>query len=106
MIYDSLGRNTQRTDTFGDVTKTEYDLAGNAVKQIDAKNKNTLITYDSRGRRRLTTDRISAPTTSTYTALGQLASLSDAENQPTSYTYDARGLKLTETYSDKPATAS
>ena len=78
MIYDSLGRNTQRTDTFGDVTKTEYDLAGNAVKQIDAKNKNTLITYDSRGRRRLTTDRISAPTTYTYTALGQLASESDA----------------------------
>jgi YD repeat-containing protein len=40
MLYENLGRNTQRTDTFGDVTKTEYDRAGNAIKQIDAKNKN------------------------------------------------------------------
>ena len=39
MVYDNLVRNTQQTDTFGDVTKTEYDLAGNAIKQTDAKNQ-------------------------------------------------------------------
>ena len=100
MLYDALSRNTQRTDTFGDVTKTEYDRAGNAIKQIDAKNKNTLITFDARNRRKLTTDRISAATAFAYTALSQLASLTDAENQTTSYTYDSRGLKLTETYPD------
>ena len=100
MVYDSLGRNTQRTDTFGDVTKTDYDRAGNAVKQTDAKNKYTLISFDSRNRRKSTTDRISAATTFAYTALGQLASLTDAENQTTSYTYDSRGSKLTETYPD------
>ena len=100
MVYDSLGRNTQRTDTFGDVTKTEYDKAGNAVKQTDAKNKFTLISFDSRNRRKSTTDRISAPTTFTYLATGQLASLTDAESQTTAYTYDARGSKLTEQYPD------
>ena len=100
MVYDSLGRNTQRTDTFGDVTKTDYDRAGNAVKQTDAKNKYTLISFDSRNRRKSTTDRISAGTTFTYLATGQLASLTDAESQTTAYTYDARGSKLTEQYPD------
>ena len=90
MVYDSLGRNTQRTDTFGDVTKTDYDRAGNAVKQTDAKNKFTFISFDSRNRRKSTTDRISAPTTFTYLATGQLASLADSESQTTAYTYDAR----------------
>ena len=106
MVYDNLGRNTQRTDTFGDVTKTEFDRAGNAVKQIDAKNKNTLISFDARGRRKSTTDRISAGTTFAYTALGQLASLTDAESQVTAYTYDARGSKLTEQYPDHVANSS
>jgi len=100
MVYDSLGRNTQRTDTFGDVTKTDYDRAGNAVKQTDAKNKYTLISFDSRNRRKSTTDRISAGTTFTYLATGQLASLTDAESQTTAYTFDARGSKLTEQYPD------
>ena len=100
MVYDSLGRNTQRTDTFGDVTKTDYDRDGNAVKQTDAKNKYTLISFDSRNRRKSTTDRISAPKTSTYLATGQLASLTDAKSQTTAYTYDARGSKLTEQYPD------
>ena len=100
MVYDSLGRNTQRTDTFGDVTKTDFDKAGNAVKQTDAKNKFTLIAFDSRNRRKSTTDRISAATTFAYLSTGQLASLTDAENQTTSYTYDARGSKLTEKYPD------
>ncbi len=100
MVYDSLGRNTQRTDTFGDVTKTDYDRAGNAVKQTDAKNKFTFISFDSRNRRKSTTDRISAPTTFTYLTTGQLASLTDAESQNTAYTYDARGSKLTEQYPD------
>jgi hypothetical protein len=48
------------------------------IKQIDAKNKNTLITFDARNRRKLTTDRISAATAFAYTALSQLASLTDA----------------------------
>ncbi len=82
------------------MTKTDYDRAGNAVKQTDAKNKYTLISFDSRNRRKSTTDRISDPTTFTYLATGQLASLTDAENQTTAYTYDARGSKLTEQYPD------
>ena len=106
MVYDSLGRNTQRTDTFGDVTKTDYDRAGNAVKQTDAKNKYTLISFDSRNRRKSTTDRISAGTTFTYLATGQLASLTDAESQTTAYTYDARGSKLTEQYPDHTSGAT
>jgi RHS repeat-associated protein len=106
MVYDSLGRNTQRTDTFGDVTKTDYDRAGNAVKQTDAKNKYTLISFDPRNRRKSTTDRISAGTTFTYLATGLLASLTDAESQTTAYTYDARGSKLTEQYPDHSSGAT
>ena len=100
MVYDALGRNTQRTDTAAAVTKTEYDKSGNAIKQTDAKNKHTFISFDSRNRRKSTTDRINAATNFAYTALGQLASLTDAQNQTTSYTYDSRGSKLTETYPD------
>ncbi|MEQ1828371.1 MAG: hypothetical protein ABL921_20590 [Pirellula sp.] len=86
--------------------KTEYDKAGNAIKQIDAKNKNTIIVFDPRNRRKSVTDRISAATSFTYTALGQLASLTDAQSQTTSYTYDTRGSKLTETYPDHTSGSS
>ena len=106
MVYDALGRNTQRTDTFGAITKTDYDRSGNAVKQTDAKNKFTLISFDSRNRRKSTTDRITAATNFVYTALGQLQSLTDAENQTTAYTYDARGSKLTEQYPDHVANST
>jgi len=106
MVYDALGRNTQRTGTFGAITKTDYDRSGNAVKQTDAKNKFTLISFDSRNRRKSTTDRITAATNFVYTALGQLLSLTDAENQTTAYTYDARGSKLTEQYPDHVANST
>jgi uncharacterized protein RhaS with RHS repeats len=68
------------------LTKTEYDSPGNAIKQIDAKNNNTLIAFDAQTRRKLTTDRISAATQFRYYAGGQLLSLTDAESQTASDT--------------------
>jgi YD repeat-containing protein len=90
MRYDNLGRNTQRTDTFGDVTKTEYDRAGNAIKQIDAKNTLISSMLADAARAQSIASMLQPPS-----SIRLLASLTDAENQTTDYTYDTRGSKLT-----------
>jgi len=102
--YDALNRDIQCADTLELANnwnrKKAYDVAGNLVKETDAKNHDTLHAYDSRSRRVSTTDRLGGMTIRAYDAGGNLLSLTDPENQTTSYTYDSANRKLSEAYPD------
>jgi YD repeat-containing protein len=107
--YDALGHRIQCSDTQelieGTNRRWEFDLAGNVVKEWDAKNHATTHTYDARNRKTSTTDRLGGITRWAFDAASNLLSLTDAENQTTAYDYDAAGRKVRETYPDHVAAA-
>lgn len=105
--YDALNRDIACGDTqelLDGVTRTTaYDLAGNKLRQTDAKGHTTYSYYDARGRRFETKDRNNATTSFTFDAAGNELSLTDAENQTTNYEYDTLGRRVKTVWPDHVA---
>ncbi|GIJ44113.1 hypothetical protein Val02_09990 [Virgisporangium aliadipatigenens] len=78
--YDTFGSVTESKDPNGNVTVTEYDAAGRAVKTI-------LPEYTPPG----SSTPIRPTASKTYDALGQVTSSTDPFEKVTRYTYDQLG---------------
>ncbi len=106
-VFDALNRDNQCADTqelLDNVNRRKsFNLAGQVVQEIDAKNKTTSHVYDARGRKATTTDRINATTVWSYDAVSNETSMTDAENQTTSYGYDALNRRITIQWPDHVA---
>ncbi len=102
--YDTLMRQTQKTDANGLVSQIEYDLWGRVVSESIVSSAHTLTTtysYDADGRLLSQTDNDGNTTTYSYNALGQITQQSDASNIHTNYSYDYRGKLLSESREGK-----
>ena len=97
--YDHLGRQITTTEpsvklyngtTTTPVKTTQYDGAGNAVRETDALGAVTTSSYDPLGREVSTTNPVSGTTLTTYNATEQV-SAQDAQGNVTRESYDAAG---------------
>ena len=122
IAYDQYGRRDFTTDSFGRVTRYEYDEAGQSVKvtanftnggspQNDDNQRNivTQYEYDALGRQVKTIDTLGRVSLSAYDDLGRVTTFTQnyLEGQPqnyenagdrfnivTTYTYDVRGSQI------------
>ncbi|MES9964544.1 MAG: RHS repeat-associated core domain-containing protein [Candidatus Sedimenticola sp. 20ELBAFRAG] len=113
-----MGRLSQNTDSYNNVTTYEYDPVGNTTKTTnarqndtanayDALNRVTQVTdahggvvqyaYDSQDNLTSVTDALGLITTYSYDGFGNLASLTSPDTGITTYSYDNAGNRLTKT---------
>lgn len=115
-LYDGLQRLVQVTenDTGGSptddsnlVTRYTYDVLGNQVSIVNARNlTSTHITYDGLYRPIATTDALGHETRVQYNALGARMVITDANGEVTRYQYDALNRPITITYEADGQTVS
>ena len=86
--YDCYGRRTAIKDPSAGIRRTEYDIAGNVSKEIDADGREILKEYDRYGRvtRQVTPDIVTVYTYDNTENL-LLSAVSD-NGTATRYTYD------------------
>jgi RHS repeat-associated protein len=103
--YDNEGQVLSMTDALNNVTKYEYDAAGNQVAVIDAKGRRTESVYDDKGQLVETIYPDETPdnpddnllTIEVYDKGGQKRASIDESGRVTHYRYDAVG-QLVETF--------
>ncbi len=86
--YDSRNRVIRTTDQLGNITETEYDLAGQAVARIDALGRRTEMDYDAYGRLVETRYPDSSIDNKDYDPEGNLISETDRLGRITRFEYD------------------
>ena len=79
------------------VTKYEYNVKGQLIKETDAKGKVTSYSYDKNGNQEKVTNALGAITSYTYDAKNQLLEEKDAKGNVISYKYDALGNLINKT---------
>ncbi len=81
-------------------TRTEYDVAGRVLANIDANGNHTTYGYDAAGRRTSVTDALGNTTTYSFDADGNQIAFTDARGNTTSYGYDAVDRRNQTTFVD------
>ncbi len=99
-VYDELGQQTSKTDSWGLTTSSNYDHNGNLISTTDANSNVVTMKYDVRDRRIKTIDRLAGETDYEYRDTGQVIKIIDAEDKETVYTFNDRGEKTAEQYPD------
>ena len=99
-VYDALNRVVQITNALGQVSRTEFDLAGNEVAQVDALGRRTEMTYDAYGRLLTTLYPDNTLSRQSYYPEGNLLSQTDRLGRVTSYVYDALNRVIQTTQAD------
>jgi len=89
--YDLAGRAVRIIDANGNATRYEYDKLGKVVKKLDAEGITTAYSYDKGGRLASVTDGNGNTTRYTYNKLGLIESVSDPLGRKTAFSYDAAG---------------
>ncbi|WP_344615052.1 LamG-like jellyroll fold domain-containing protein [Dactylosporangium salmoneum] len=116
--YNAIGQPATVTDATGKVTRYEYDVYGNPVKEFDADGSEVDSAFDSEGNLLTTTivgftgdPNSPSPAknlvieSNAYDPAGRLASETDAMGWVTSYTYTDNGLPAKQVRKD-PATGA
>lgn len=116
--YDLNGRRTaeRRTVTVVDengseqavelVSTTEYDPAGNVIRQTDPYNNVTTMTYNSINKQETVTDARGNVTQYYYDTRGNIDHVFYHDLTTESYTYDVKGRQLTHTNRDGHTTTT
>lgn len=86
--YDANRRLIRSTDALGNISRTEYDAAGNVSAQIDALGRRTEFSYSARGQRIRTTHADGSSTSQTYDGAGNVISRTDEGGRVTRFEYD------------------
>ena len=87
--YDARNRLLSTTDAQGNITQSEYDIAGNKVADIDALGHRTEYEYDTYNRLLSSTYPDGTTESHSYDAQGNKLSTTDRLGRITRYTYDA-----------------
>jgi len=111
--YATLNGNrlmTTQTDAAGNVTRFEYDEAGNQTARKQNVTLDGVVTelvtrtaYDGNGNILSETDAAGRTTVYQYNSLNQLVRETDPQGRITQYGYDQRGLQTSVTYPDGSA---
>ena len=75
----------------GEVTRYEYDPAGNLTRTVSPSGRVIRMTYDTAGRLLSTTDAASNTTHYTHDSFGNVRTVTDPEGHTTGFGYDAAG---------------
>ena len=98
--YDSNGRQIAMTDPLDNVSRTEYDAAGNISAQIDALGRRIEFSYNSRGQQIQTSYPDGTTTGQTYDPAGNVISRTDELGRVTSYEFDELNRQIAIVYPD------
>ncbi len=98
-IYDAAGQLTETihpddtplTQADNPRSRTEYNLAGDVVAEIDELGSRTEYRFDSTGRTVAIRNPLGEEVSMTYDPAGTVLSLSNPLHQTTTYLYDANG---------------
>jgi len=100
-VYNLLNEVAQVTDAEGNVTRSEYDAAGNLKKVTQAFGSSMAyvseFTYDKRNRIATRTDQDIALTIFTYTKTGKVETITDPMKNVTTFAYDAMNRAISTT---------
>ncbi|MGE0709151.1 MAG: SMP-30/gluconolactonase/LRE family protein [Planctomycetota bacterium] len=88
--YDSLDRQVQTEDAYGETAETAFDRVGNVLRSIDERGTTTYFTYDRLNRQTHREDSVDfAPTYMGYDAVGNVVVEVDALGFANYFTFDA-----------------
>jgi len=96
--YDVLGRRIAEINALGVTNRFAYNGFGSLTTLTDAKGNQTTFDYDLNGRLVQKTYADNTTLAYEYDALGKLVKRTDAKGQITAYTYDLHGRLATNTY--------
>ena len=94
LVYNSIGKLSDRVDALGHKTHYDYDANGRLVKTTYADGTTEAASYDAEDRRISSTDRAGRTTSYSYDALGRLTKTTYPDGSTAENVYDAAGRMI------------